>query len=414
MSSVRVSRPVAAPAGYKAGRARRLASGLIGLYERAMPGRLRRALERQLAESSALTALDDGSVIAGLMTASLETSPANEERLIRELVDSFVAARRDPRHLSGPYAPGAQWKIILDQDWSRVHAAIAKNDFATVAEFFRNFFRNEGLSGFWGGHDMFETFANEKGTTSIRRARVMQRQHQAWREALPGADIDELSAPPIGNPWGYVVEGRLLYEPVHEYHYQAKYFADLLAPVAKPVIMEIGGGFGGLAYHIIKRASETTYVGFDLPENATLQAYYLQAAYPDKKVLTFSEGLKLTRELIAEYDIVIMPNFMIAEMPDMSTDLVVNVRSLSEMPEETIAEYFRQIDRIGRLFFFHENIYKARRGKWHGITTNKFPALPGFFKLIEADTRWPRYDGTTAYPCHEHLLVRKSALSFSR
>lgn len=352
-------------------------------------------------------------MIAGLMTASLETAPADEDRLVRELVNSFAAARRDTRHLSGPYAPGAQWKVIVEQDWARVHTAIAGDDFATLADFFRNFFRNEGLCGFWGGADLFERFAEAKGMKSIARARVMQLQHQAWREALPGADIDELSAPPIGNPWGYVVEGRLLYEPVHEYHYQAKYFADLLAPVAKPVIMEIGGGFGGLAYHIVKRASEATYVGFDLPETATLQAYYLRAAYPHKKVLTFSEGLKLTRELIAEYDIVILPNFMIAEMPDMSADLVVNVRSLSEMPEETISEYLSQIDRIGRLFFFHENIYKARSDGWFGVTTDRFPTLPGFFKLIEADTRWPRYNGVSPYPCHEHLLVRRSALNFS-
>jgi hypothetical protein len=96
-----------------------------------------------------------------------------------------------------------------------------------AASLLRNFFRNEGLSGFWGGERMFESFAALDGPSSLQRANLMRRQLEAWRLALPATAFAELDAPLIGNPWGYLVAGVLLYEPVCEYHYQAHYFASL-------------------------------------------------------------------------------------------------------------------------------------------------------------------------------------------
>jgi hypothetical protein len=106
----------------------------------------------------------------------------------------------------------------------------------------------------------------------------------------------------------------------------------------------------------------------------------------------------------------LLPNFALPDIGTAVADLLVNVRSLSEMPVETIEEYLRQIDRIGRLFFFHENIFKERRDGLHGVPSSKFPILDNFLLVAESESRWPRYNKNSAYPCHENLYIRRSAL----
>jgi len=258
---------------------------------------------------------------------------------------------------------------------------------------------------------MFESFAALDEIQSLERASLMQRQFEAWLTALPNVSVEELEAPRIGNPWGYLVEGKLLYEPICEYHYQANYFATLLCDVSKPVILEIGGGFGGLAYQIVKRIPYVKYIGFDLPENVFLQSYYLSCAFPKLNILIYDKSMTaLTHNTIEKYDIILLPNFMIQEVESYVADLIVNVRSLSEMPVATIGEYYLQIDRLGRLFFHHENIFKNRLDGLYGIPSSEFPTLSNFILVAESESRWPRYQKDSAYPCHEYLYIHRSRL----
>lgn len=350
------------------------------------------------------------SSIEGIVTADLERAPANEVNIVRQLVSSYIAAKDHQETLVGPYAPGAEWKLILEKEWSGFRSAIESGDTEYQASFLRNFFRNEGLTGFWGGDQMFADFAAGRGQWRQQaRADLMERQIAAWRELFPHTSIAELDAPLIGNPWGYAVDGSLLYEPVCEYHYQADYFARILATLERPNIVEIGGGFGGLAYHLLKRIPQACYIGFDLPEVTLLQSYYLSCAFPDAKLLIYYAGMQAIE--LEGYDIAILPNFMLPKLPEGIADLVINVRSFAEMPAETIAEYTQQVDRFGRLFFFHENIYKQRGGTLHGIPSSDWPEMKSFVQLASSESRWPRYAGSSDYPCRENLLIHRSILT---
>ena len=330
------------------------------------------------------------------MFESLEQAPENETAIVSRLINSYCAASEQT--IPSAYQPGAEWKKLLDSQWGSHREAIHHHEVAPIASFLRNFFRNEGLSGFWGGKMMFENFVS----SGANRAGKMQKQFDVWREVLPMEDIVELQAPRIGNPWGYLIDNTLLYEPACEYHYHAHYFASLLADIPSPIILEIGGGFGGLAYHLVKRIRSIKYIGLDLPENILIQAYYLMCAFPELKILLYGEPP-------GDQDIILLPNFMLPEIE--SVDLIVNVRSLSEMLMETIIEYHRQIDRITPLFFFHENIAKPRLDGLHGIPSREFPVLKNLIQIAASETRWPRYKKDSSYPCQENLYIRRSAIA---
>jgi putative sugar O-methyltransferase len=325
--------------------------------------------------------------IEGMETRSLEMVPQNEFELVSGLMSRFRVAKEQQGTVPQPYLPGAYWKELLESEWSRCYEAVARDDVKFMANFLRNFFRNEGLTGFWGAKKMFEVF--EQGR-DVRRADLMRRQFEAWRAAFPKTDVKELEAPSIGNPWGYIIEGTLIYEPAFEYHYHAHYFSQLLADIPNPVVVEIGGGFGGLAYHLMKRIPGIKYIGFDLPENILIQDYYLSCAFPEQAFT-------------------LRPNFDLPYL-NLKADLIINIRSLSEMPLETILEYHRQIDSAGRLFFFHENLSGDRADQLYGIVSSQFPQLKNFRQVSSSVSRWPRYqDGP--YPCREHLLIHRSRLS---
>jgi hypothetical protein len=102
---------------------------------------------------------------------------------------------------------------------------------------------------------------------------------------------------------------------------------------------------------------------------------------------------------------------MLPHVESSSADLIVNVRSLSEMPRETIAEYIQQIDRIGRLWFFHENIYRARGDDLWGVPSPEFPSFSNHLSVATSESRWPRYRGDSCYPCQENLFIHRGMLA---
>lgn len=77
-------------------------------------------------------------------------------------------------------------------------------------------------------------------------------------------------------------------------------------------------------------------------------------AFPNKKILLFDKsiyGHPLTK--IKQFDIILMPNYMLPFLPEKYVDIVFSTHSLSEMDYHTVEEYIHQIDRVSRKYFLH-------------------------------------------------------------
>ena len=345
----------------------------------------------------------------GRWTDSVETQPDNEKELMEKVISSFNAARKMQANVSSPYQPSGGWRDAFNDRMRYFYESISRNDHEAVAGFLRNFFRNEGIYGLWTSEtNPFRTFCSMGKSLQQKRELLIKRQYLAWKDSLPSVSLKELDAPRVGNPWGYIFDDYLLYEPVFEYNYQAHYFSKLLNDIKTPTIIEIGGGFGGLAHHLLSYHPSIKYIGFDLPENIFIQTYYLSCIFPNARILTYQEGTPpLTLKQLNDYDIVLLPNFELKRAESLIADLIINVRSLSEMSSETITEYLTQVDRLGRLFFFHENIYGRRKDELFGISSAEFSPLRNFTQISSSESRWPRYNKDSHYPCRENLFIRR-------
>lgn len=388
---------------------KRYAQRMVTMVRREVASRSRARQLRQAVDQF------EGLRFRGCWIDSVEVEPSNELDVVERVASSIRAAKGRQADVSETYLPGGSWETTLANEWRHYWDALRRDDISTVARYLRNFFRNEGISGLWGDHAMYGTFCDADKLARLNRAHVMVSHYRVWRECCPSAALETLDAPRVGNPWGFRFGDLLLYEPVFEYNYQAHYLDSLLRDMVAPVVVEIGGGFGGLAYHLLRCCPSVTYVGLDLPEQLLIQSYYLSCTFPDRKIFMYqADSPAIDAAALETYDVLLLPNYLLPELPPRMADAVVSIHSLAEMSANAMEETLRQVDRIGRLYFFHQSIYKERPGGRPGIPSSAFPPLQEFREVMACPTRWPKYDSQSSYPCWEHLLVHHDALSIPR
>jgi putative sugar O-methyltransferase len=106
----------------------------------------------------------------------------------------------------------------------------------------------------------------------------------------------------------------------------------------KPLIVEIGSGFGGLAFRLKTLFPEVDYICLDLPESLLLANLYLGLALPGHAhTATFTpEPLKRDAVNGVRY----VPNHLAFEaLRGLGADLVINTLSFAEMTAEQVAAY---------------------------------------------------------------------------
>jgi hypothetical protein len=133
-------------------------------------------------------------------------------------------------------------------------------------------------------------------------------------------------------------------------------------------IVEIGGGFGGLA-RLAFRAGLQNFEVFDLPWVNVLQGYYLLMSLPQERVRLYGEH---------SGDLRISPHWRFTDLPDRSVDFVVNTDSLPEMALAVRQEYITQIQRVLTGYFLSIN-------QESGMVIDDFDPQGPVRELVEQD-----------------------------
>jgi len=306
--------------------------------------------------------------------------------IIKRLIAAYNRAKEAQPRQPAAYWPGGEWAGHLEHDLALHIKALRSGDESTVAKLLRDMFRVPGIMSGIMNYGNFEDIRNGNWLRQRVFAHHILEDFATWDD-LVGGDPCVLETPHVGNPYGYVVRnGVLLLPTACRHHFFASRIAGLLSDITDPVVAEIGGGFGGMAYYLLAAVSRLRYVDFDLPEVIVFASYYLLMAHPTKRVLLFGEG----RVADADYDVAVMPNFCLPELRDRSMDLTVNMNSLSEMGKETVDEYVGQIARFTRRYFLHENsdTPTAKRYGHREVPASEFPIPADFKRLYKSRSVW--------------------------
>jgi putative sugar O-methyltransferase len=282
----------------------------------------------------------------------------DDSTILTRIVSSYNKAKVAQINVASVYQVSNEWLPIYNHDLRGVMEALAKGNLEELAGIYRNFFRDPCSTGLRGlPVDMKKHYLNgniKKRDKLMYLYDVLCR-YNLWR-SLTGDkySVHSLASTAIGNPYGFELDGVFVSHGSDYLHYYATEVNRLAAGEEHPVVVELGGGYGGMAYYLIRDSADTTYVDFDLPENMALTAYYLLRAFPALNIVLYGEE-ELNNNTLRNNRVVLMPNFEITKMPSDSAGVVFNSYSLAEMSAEAIDEYIKDMTRINRRYFMHVN-----------------------------------------------------------
>ena len=284
----------------------------------------------------------------------------DDSDILNRICAAYNKAKDVQRYASLVYSPSNEWLPIYERQLGEVISVLSNRDIDKLGNIYGNFWRDPCSTGLHGlPVDMKKHFFGKRigRRYGMLWLNDVLHRYRLWYSLLGNThEIAALDSPNIGNPYGYFIEGQFIKGGSDYLHYYATLIGRLIKAETSKCVVELGAGFGGMAYYLCRDNSDLTYIDFDLPENMALTAYYLLKAFPDKNILLFGEA-NLTPESIEDNDILIMPSFEIGNLPAESADLVFNSYSLAEMSPETISVFVTEFMRIIKAngYFLHVN-----------------------------------------------------------
>ncbi|MGO9471596.1 MAG: putative sugar O-methyltransferase [Isosphaeraceae bacterium] len=139
-------------------------------------------------------------------------------------------------------------------------------------------------------------------------------------------------------------------------------------------VIEIGGGYGGLALHLARVLGTCRYLLVDLPETLVFSASYLALQASAKRLYLYDPADRLGAEKLAAFDFVLLPDYRLDALTGFEFDLAINIASMQEMRVDQVERYLDFIRMTCRGVF-----YSCNRDR-----QNRNDELPSLFDLMRA------------------------------
>ena len=284
----------------------------------------------------------------------VEPDPA-DRALVERIFASYGKAKA--AQAEAVFLPSSAWRTVLEGAFAPLSEGLARGDLARFHHFLANFRSWERSTGMEPSEQIRE-YARDPAKREHFLFRVVAPMLRWWqRSESRGRDLSALAIPTHGNMCGVMVDGRLI-APSSIF---CDMYGRLLAGFAgggRPVVAELGAGFGKLLYFVSRHLERACFVDVDLPESLCCAAYFLMKSFPERRFLLFGEG-DLTQRSFEEFDFVLLPSFGISRIPDRSIDLFINENSLGVMHPDACRRFVSEICRASEAFY-HRNAESSR------------------------------------------------------
>jgi O-methyltransferase domain len=278
---------------------------------------------------------------------------ASDRKLLQRICRAYSLAMSQEQIASAKYNPTPWWQQHRGLTLGPVMRALSSHDLDALQKMYENFFRDDCSTGLLPVQRVKKDYFDPVITDFYRRLYLVDALYRLdyWQaETSDRYMVRDLAGPATGNPFGVMLEDTLVRVGSEYQHYCAQRIAQLLHGHA--TIAEIGGGFGGMAYYLLRDRPKTTYINFDLPESLSLASYYLLKNFPNLEVVLYGEA-ELTSDTIRKADVVLMPIFELERMPYGAVNLSFSSHALSDLTPDVMPEYLSDIARITRDHFLY-------------------------------------------------------------
>jgi hypothetical protein len=278
----------------------------------------------------------------------------DDTELLRRICAAYARTIADERHAPSCYEPSPWWQKTRRASLREVMKALQSGDTGALNRMYRNFFRDPcgaglvsvpfGMSKALLGQRMKDVHGHAYLGDALSRL-------DYWNSRTGGSfELHDLVAPNIGNPYGVLLNDTLIGYRAEYHHYCAHEILKLNS--SRGVVAEIGGGYGALAYYLLRDGGKLTYLNFDVPESVALASYYLMKAFPSRKFTLYGET-ELTEDTIANSDGLLLPAFALQKIPSGIVSVSLASHVLRDLAPDALAAYINFVSRSTQNYFVY-------------------------------------------------------------
>jgi len=234
---------------------------------------------------------------------------------------------------------------------------------------------------------------------------------RALRE-LGGDRLLVPEAPAMGG-FGYLIDGQLFNVDTLKFYevlvgMERAGVLPAMRALERPVVCEIGGGWGGFAYQFKVLFPRCRYVIVDFPELFLYSATYLATLFPDATCAFCGTAETPTVEDAGDADFVFVPHTMAAQVFAFS-DLTVNMVSFQEMTDAQVRTYAMQAAQGGCPWLYSFN---RERSPFNGEIVSVTQALSDTYRLTEIPVLDTDYTTVMKKPPKAGRMVERSEFNY--
>jgi putative sugar O-methyltransferase len=322
---------------------------------------------------------------------------SDDRALLGRICQAYIAAAEQDSFCRQEYNATGWWQGVRQCSLIPVRRALATRDIDALGAMYQNFFRDPCSAGLIG-LPLAKVFFGETIDDVYRHFFLSDALHRIdyWKNQTGNRfELRELAGPGLGNPFGVLIDGTLVCKGAEYQHYCAQRIQELTSSTSASIV-EIGGGFGGMAYYLLRDNPQITYIDFDVPESLALISYYLIKSFPDLKFLLYGEE-DMTQEAIARSNVILMPPFQPSKVPRSSVDVTFSSHTVSDLSRPAQIVYLNEIERM-------------TRGSFLSICEGEGGTL--LDELIAAQSNWLRLAEERALPWNSHKVLHAKELEF--
>ncbi|MBB5315568.1 putative sugar O-methyltransferase [Tunturibacter empetritectus] len=299
-------------------------------------------------------------VTAGFANRIDEAS--DDTPLLERICAAYNKAESEPHSVLGAYIASESVRRLRQGSLSPSIRALIKHETVALGEMYRNFYRDPCSAGLLAApQGMSKAYFGPQIKDIYRHfylSHVLYRLDY-WKSLTSNRfSLKDLAGSGIGNPFGVVIDGTHITVGAEYSHYCAQRVAGLVDRFCIPhsTVAEIGGGFGAVAYYLLRDHRPLTYFDFDVPERIALSSYHLMKAFPHLTFLLYGEK-SLTQDALSEVDVALLPISALAAMQNASIDITFSSNGVSNLSAGAMTECLQRIAAITR----HSVLYIANQ-----------------------------------------------------
>ena len=313
-----------------------------------------------------------------------KVEPADSEKTFYERLFNFYKNMKF-KEINNPEItkPSSLWQNHINNDYKFLIDSFKKNDLANFSFFLNNF-------GNWNNYlgiehnTLLKRYSKNLFLKSYLKNEIFLKHYKIWKDfGYEKKDLNKISTPEFGNQLGAYIDGNFVTIGSFFNQIISKILYEHIKHKSKPIICDLGGGYGKLGYFLTKNFKDSCFIDFDIPEVLVLAAYYLMSSFPNKKTLLFGEK-EFKKKDIENFDLIFMPSVEITKMDENSVDLFVNKNSLGEMKSDTAKFYIEKINYCSKIFFHmnHNRIRNVFDDKDKSLISSEYPIDMKKFDLV--------------------------------